>query len=475
MPIVGWSAFGFLMFAIAPTTPAAETPSAETRADDAATEWRFDTVTRKDGTVHQGLIQAEGRDGIELVEILRPPGRPMFAVVRPVAADQIAAIERLDELQRKDLTERIDGFRRRARIEVGRMDDVELRQETIGQSQHWIYDGVWFHLESTTDEETTRRSVVRVEQIFRAYRQILPPRVEPSGRLRIELFGAMDEYRRRVHESGFQIVNPAFFSSAENRIVAGSDLNAYAERLSRTRTHHAEVRRQYRMLNEAFPANLAAVLDQLRRNGFSDAEIEQESRLRRSAWQREYDAALARIEVVERQNLSRFTEVTRQMFARLYHEAFHAYVENYVYPNPRQPLPRWLNEGMAQIFESAQLDGDILRIDAPDVPRLQPLQRDLAGMQPPRLADMLNASDDRFMDSHRGDVAGQLYLVAWGLAYYLTYEQNLLSGHRLDEYVANPENFGAIARFTRLIDMPLPKFEAGWRNAMLDLKPGTAP
>ena len=116
-----------------------------------------------------------------------------------------------------------------------------------------------------------------------------------------------------------------------------------------------------------------------------------------------------------------------------------------------------------------------MRIDAPDVQRLQPLQRDLAGMQPPHLADMLNASDDRFLDSHRGDVAGQLYLVAWGLAYYLTYEQNLLSDHRLDDYVANPENFGAIARFTRLIDTPLPKFEAGWRNAMLDLKPGAAP
>jgi hypothetical protein len=473
--ILGLAVLGFTLPAAVPTARSAETPEPESRDESPAGVWRFETVKRKDGTVHQGLIQAEGRDEIELVEILRPPGRPMFAVVRPVATDDIAAIQRLDEPQRKQLLERIAGFRLRARIEAGRMQDVDLRQETVDHSLRWVYDGDWFRLESTADEEMTRRSVVRIEQIFRAYRQILPPRVEPSSRLRIELLGAMEDYRRRLHESGFQIVNPAFFSSAENRIVAGSDLNAYTERLSRTRMHHAEVRRQYRLLQETFPANLAAVLDQLRRNGFSDAEIELESRLRRAAWQREHDAALAKIAVVERQNQARFAEVTQQMFARLYHEAFHAYVENYVYSDPRHPLPRWLNEGLAQIFETAQLDGDTLRIDVPDVARLRPLQRDLAAPQPPRLVEMLDAPDDRFLDSHRGDIAGQLYLVAWGVAYYLTYEQNLLGGQRLDEYVANPENFGAIARFTRLIDMPLPKFEAAWRNAMLDLKPAAAP
>ncbi|MCH5374523.1 MAG: hypothetical protein JJ992_11140, partial [Planctomycetes bacterium] len=63
------------------------------------------------------------------------------------------------------------------------------------------------------------------------------------------------------------------------------------------------------------------------------------------------------------------------------------------------------------------------------------------------------------------------YLYAWGLAYYLAYEQNLLGGERLDEYVANSRRFGPASRFTRLTGVPLSKFEKAWRDAVLALKP----
>jgi hypothetical protein len=351
------------------------------------------------------------------------------------------------------------------------MEDIDLQQETIGPSERLIYDGPWFRLESTTDDEMTRRSIVRIEQIFRAYRQILPPRVQPSGRLLIQLFGTMEDYRRHIHQSDLQIAHPAYFSSSENRILAGSDLNAYAQRLARAREHHALVRREYRSLHQAFPAKLSSVLDELRRNGYSEEEIELESRLRRSVWQREYETALAKIETAERQNQAQFAEVTRQMFALLYHEAFHAYVQNYVYPNPQQQLPRWLNEGLAQIFETAQLDGDTLRIDAPDRHRLRPLQQDLRGPHPLTIAEVLQSPDERFLDH----TAQRHYLYAWGLAYYLTYEGNLLDVQRLDQYVSNPENFGPVARFTQMTGTPLSSFGTAWRDAMLDLKPRGAP
>ena len=458
-------------FSIAVSASSAEQRAAEPSEDTVADQWQFETVQREDGTVHQGLILAEGEEEIELVEIVRLPGKPMFAVIRPVHRDQIIAIQRLEQPQRERLIERIDRFRRRARIEAGRMEDIDLQHETDGMSERWIYDGPWFRLESTADHEMTRRSIVRIEQIFRAYRQILPPRVQPSGRLLIELFGTMEDYRRRVHQSDLEIAHPAFYSSSENRILAGSDLNAYAQRLARVREHHAQVRREYRALHQGFPAKLSLVLDELRRNGYSEEEVELESRLRRSVWQREYETALARIETVERQNQARFTEVTRQMFALLYHEAFHAYVQNYVYPNPQQPLPRWLNEGLAQIFETAQLDGDTLRIDAPDSHRLRPLQQDLRGPHPLTIAEVLQAPDDCFLDH----AAQRHYLYAWGLAYYLTYEGNLLEGQRLDQYVSNPENFGPVARFTRMTGTSPSSFETTWREVMMNLNPRGAP
>ena len=66
------------------------------------------------------------------------------------------------------------------------------------------------------------------------------------------------------------------------------------------------------------------------------------------------------------------------MFVRLFHEAFHAYLENYVYPQTDHDVPRWLNEGLAQVFEGGQLESGSLRLDAPDTARLKLLQEDFA-------------------------------------------------------------------------------------------------
>ena len=44
------------------------------------------------------------------------------------------------------------------------------------------------------------------------------------------------------------------------------------------------------------------------------------------------------------------------MFARAYHESFHAYLENYVYPHDHYDVPRWLNEGLAVMMEGGILD-----------------------------------------------------------------------------------------------------------------------
>ena len=44
------------------------------------------------------------------------------------------------------------------------------------------------------------------------------------------------------------------------------------------------------------------------------------------------------------------------MFRRLYHEAFHAYLDNYVYESPGYEIPTWLNEGLAQVFAAGLLE-----------------------------------------------------------------------------------------------------------------------
>ena len=212
---------------------------ATSEAREPAHDWKFETLELNDGTIYTGLIQATCKHEIEFVEIFLPPGKPMFAVVRPVEPRLVAKLVRLDTAEHAQLMERLQDFRNRARIEAGRMDDVALSQGTRDGVRCWVYTGDWFVLESRTDEVLTRRCVVRIEQVFRAYRQLLPPRVQPSATLRVLLFGAMEDYRAYVDQLGLKLETPGFYVPGQNLLVAGSDMAPFTRRLAQARTQNA--------------------------------------------------------------------------------------------------------------------------------------------------------------------------------------------------------------------------------------------
>ena len=440
---------------------------AQVLADDA----KFETIRLKDGRTFQGLIEAERKGELEFAEIVRLPGKPMYAVVRPIDRKLVAKSERLPPEERERLFEQFQAFRNRARIEAGSMEDVILVPASNGGAKRLRYEGNWFTLVSTADDETTRKAVVRVEQIFRAYRQLLPPRREPQTLAEILLYGSMAEYRTDLSERRLEIESPAFYSQSLNLIVAGSDLAHYSDQLARTRARNEATRRHYESLQSDFSKRQAKLADELKRNGFTREEIGDEIRLRKRAWEEEIKSRFAEIAEANRRNDALFSDVTRQMFARLNHEAFHAYLENFVYPSAEGAAPRWLNEGLAQVFETSQLDGDVLRIDAPHRDTLLALQADLAG-EPLPLAELLTAQESEFLVSHARGASRRHYLYSWGLAYYLAFHQNLLGSTSLGRYLGPTDVvLSPLARFEQLVGMPLPEFEKRWSAAMRAIKP----
>jgi hypothetical protein len=179
------------------------------------------------------------------------------------------------------------------------------------------------------------------------------------------------------------------------------------------------------------------------------------------------DSTLVANQQRQRTNEQKFAAVTGQMFARLNHEAFHAYLDTFVYPHDQHHVPRWLNEGLAQVFETGQLDGDSLRIDAPDRDRLARLKADLAA-QPLPLAQLLTAEEREFLGPHGNRSSARHYLYAWGLAYYLAFDERLLGTSRLDDYVAaDAAELEPLARFEKLVGQPSGTFERQWRAAMV--------
>jgi hypothetical protein len=81
---------------------------------------------------------------------------------------------------------------------------------------------------------------------------------------------------------------------------------------------------------------------------------------------------------------------------------------------------------------------------------------------------VLTAREQQFLGPHAGGAPQRHYLYAWGLAWYLTFHENLLVSARLSEYVAgDARQADAVARFEQLTGRPLAEFEQAWRTAML--------
>ncbi|HUE69999.1 MAG TPA: DUF1570 domain-containing protein, partial [Pirellulaceae bacterium] len=265
---------------------------------------------------------------------------------------------------------------------------------------------------------------------------------------------------------------PAFYAPRQSRIVAASELSEYARRLKHVRGQAQALERNYQQMEREFAARLNQLSGELKQAGFTKDEIAAELNLRKSVFKKEKEELLARATELMRQNEARFAEVTGAMFRRLYHEALHAYVEHLVYPSDEFHVPRWLHEGLAQVFESGHLEGDSLRLDAADPEKLARLQADLRSAERLPLSELLVAEGAAYSGRHDAATRRQHYLYAWGVAHHLVFQENLLAGGGLDRYVAKDQEAPSpLEDFERLVGGSLAAWEADWRDSMLDLLP----
>lgn len=454
----------------AENSDASQQPSALTGSD-----WPLEEVTLTSGRTFRGLVQSESPVGIEFVEVRRPPGKPMFLVVRPIERKDIARWRRLAPEEQKELEQRLERHKRRTLVEGRRMEDLALAATSDDGRVLWNYRGDYFMLESTANELMTRRLIVRLGQIFTAYRQLLPPRTSGGSRVEIRLFGSMEQYRSALAELGLSIGNPAVYLADHNLILAGSEVNRFENELAEVNRRHGEARQKLDALVADAPARVKKLGDDLK-----SANVPASERLRillaeQRKWTDKRRAVERQIATLDRKNAARFNEVTGQMFTRLAHEAFHAYLETYVFPRASYNVPRWLNEGLAQTFEAGLLEADSLRIDAPNLVALENLQADLRGPAPLELAELLTATSDKFLGVHEGDgkSVSRAYYYSWGLAYYLAFEGHVLDTEALDAYLSPAAaDLGPIERFEKLVGASLEEFQPRWRRAMLALAAG---
>ncbi len=448
---------------------AGESPAALGPADALEAVWPMERIELKDRRSYEGLIDSEDKDLVHMIVVGRPQGKPMYVVVWPIPQRLIVREKtvRLDAAGRAELRRRIGPLIGRTKIERSREEAVTLGQVQRENRYFHQYRGRWFTLESNADEEITRQIIVRVDQVFTAYRQILPPRAEPQRPLRLLVLRSMAEHRAYLERRGVQVTPPACYFPDDNLIVAGSELAHLAARLAEVGKEHAKHRAELRRLQQRLTEQLAAIAQQLRDSGASPGAIQNASRQLRRRFDEEMKTRRTEIKICDRKNAQAFSEITKAMLGRLYHEAFHAYVENRVFPRAQFDVPAWLDEGLATMLEEGVLESDTLRVDAPNRAALARLKEQLASGSGLQLGQVL-AVDERSFAAAGGQ---PYYDYAWGLAYYLTFEQRLLGGPELDRFVAraSPSSPPA-ARFERVTGKPLADFERCWREYILELR-----
>ncbi|HEY7153099.1 MAG TPA: DUF1570 domain-containing protein, partial [Gemmataceae bacterium] len=180
------------------------------------------------------------------------------------------------------------------------------------------------------------------------------------------------------------------------------------------------------------------------------------------------------IDAAEAHNKATFNRAQRRLLQRLFHEAFHAYLLNFVYPPRDGELPRWLNEGLAQIFETAVFEVGELRIGHADKERLDAVRVALSKDALLPLADLLRCGAKQFQVAHDGDkqVSDRYYLASWALAFYLTFDRKVVGTPALDAYVRDlKRGTDPLDAFRTLTGQPLSKFEKDFQDYLKHLRP----
>jgi hypothetical protein len=407
--------------------------------------WKFDAVYLKSGVLVEGLLIRESPSNIAFLPIRQNPGEPTSVAAEPVTYLQTAVlrVEKLDAADRETLVRRLEALRTGG--DERRMKALKLRSIDWGKAEKKgvEFRGERFVLLSDAEERTVRRVAAHLEDLFLAFAQFLPPRIANAKPTTFHLFRSVAEFHASLKRQGADLINPAFYDSAKNEVWCGSDL----ERLERER--------------EAKHRECQETLDRLKRQ---EAEWH---RIYHDHVPQELLNALAadrqKIARIEQKNDSKPRQAAQRFYQILYHEAFHAYVANCVYPPDQGELPRWLNEGLAQIFENAIIEAGELRIRHADPLRLRDVKTALQLGEIVPVADLLRVGWEGFQVIHAQErrVSNEFYLSSWALAFYLTFELHKIGTPEFDRYIRSlkARDTDPVAAFVKLVGEPLGQFD----------------
>ncbi len=436
-----------------------------------AEEWKLDVVHLTRGRAPmEGLVVQQTPTHLILKRVFRRPGSPTVVMQDRLARADVARVEMLGPREREQLITRLEALARERQLLVAQMrlreggkielppgEELPLKPARWGEKGKLgsavLYTSTHFHLLSNAREDIVQLTGIQLEQIYAAFVRCLPPKHHPAQPTTIVLARSLEDYSALVRKQGRHLLNPAFYDPTRNEVVCGSDLERLCSEMEKVRQQHDRWRIQLttrkndlaKIYGPRVPAELLKPIND----------------------------DLQKMQFVEMKNETGFRTSLRRLHQRLYHEAFHAYLASAVYPEKEGGFPIWLNEGLAQIFETALIEAGELRVGHADPERLALVRAALRKNELLSLRELLQAGSREFVVAPRGDrqSSDRCYLAAWALAFYLTFDRGVLGTRALDDYVkALRQGADVHEAFRALVDQPLPQFEKEFRHFLHHLR-----
>lgn len=423
--------------------------------------WPMDELTLVNGAKLTGLLLDETRTGTRFRVVRRPVGRPTVTMTCLFPSVEVKSLIKLNDADRKTLRAKLDELDATTTGERKRAEELTLTESAWPGVEKTArrYESESFTLLSSTNEEITRRTAIRLEQIFVAYSRYFPARIAEPKPTTIYLTVDHDDYLQvyatvlKLRNSVDVIQHPAAYDPSSNSVFCGTNLRQLGADLAATRLHHVQ--------QLAAVTRYEASIQDLYRNS---PRAERERHLKTATDER------SKVLIADRRNDAVYDEATARLYGKLYHEAFHAYIFNNVYP---ESLPRWLNEGLAQIFETAILDGFELRLGHADTTRLNDVQAALKTKSLMSVGELLLSTETQFaLSPSQPERSKASYLAAWAVAHHLAFGRRAIGTEAFEVYLQSLKT-GTSPRvaFEKLIGKDLAAYEAELQDYLRRLQP----
>jgi hypothetical protein len=435
----------------APGGSAAPRTAAPKRGD---TGLPTDVLVLKSGAEHRGLLVSEDAKAVVFDLVMGGSAVSKIMLTRTsFERAEVVDIRKLTDSQRAETRKELEKIDEMAAKDAVAEQQLPVTQETVplpGKDASKTItlrkvDLEHFAILSNAEEDFLRKAAFRLGKVFSAYKQHFGAAGSQNAKVKVIIFNSMAEYYAAL---GNTIKNPAFYSPDKKLICAGCDVAAYKEVIAAIRKDHdrldSALREWRRKLNDArqqVAAQVGKAYDHTKRTGDRralDSATDAQRRWQIEVGQMEKQVTEIQNEVaaLNRRNDMAFNDYTKRLFATLYHEGFHAFADNFLFPEGKMmEVPRWLNEGLAQYFECARIEGDRLILGQEDRGKmafLRKCKRD-GGLVP--LDKMMTGGPAEYMIVDMADVerSTKHYLQAWAMTHLLA-ERGRLTKETLDDY-----------------------------------------